>query len=302
MSLISFLEIIHGDIKPQNVLVFGEQSSTYTAKVTDFGYSTRFADVDNHIVSLPIARPWNAPELASPDQQWTVAQAKKMDIFSLAMLFLWVLFEDVLQQTTVPDKLPISLKEVGSQVPSRDHAINVLSRYKESEQLVLLAQRLIEAEQDLGRDKGSQLNDFLSLALKHDQNQRTASFDGLIEPTKLSASPRQDMEWLQESDKSRESDVLEHDEVEHDEVEHDEIENDGDGGGNDNDDESTIDGWDGFYSSEGTDDGEERFPIINDHDFGVSLVDFARSIGLINGRLRVISKTFMIPIIESVYS
>ena len=34
------VDIIHGDIKPQNVLVFKDSVGKTTVRVTDFGYST----------------------------------------------------------------------------------------------------------------------------------------------------------------------------------------------------------------------------------------------------------------------
>jgi serine/threonine protein kinase len=53
--------IIHGDIKPQNVLVFKEPTGKPTAKVTGFGYSTMAARADD-LVLMPKIAPWHAPE------------------------------------------------------------------------------------------------------------------------------------------------------------------------------------------------------------------------------------------------
>ena len=54
--------VIHGDIKPQNVLVFKDAiTKEITVKVADFGYSTLTAGESERVL-LPKSRPWNAPE------------------------------------------------------------------------------------------------------------------------------------------------------------------------------------------------------------------------------------------------
>jgi serine/threonine protein kinase len=83
--------IIHGDIKPENVLVFKEKSGQYSAKVIDFGYSARYTD-HSHQLMLVGSELWNAPE-HSNHGPWSLSQAIKADLFSLGMLFLWLLFE-----------------------------------------------------------------------------------------------------------------------------------------------------------------------------------------------------------------
>jgi serine/threonine protein kinase len=83
------LGIIHGDIKPQNVLVFEGGSNKYNARVTDFGYSAQFVN-DEEMVRLPFSEPWCAPE--HHHREITIAQAKKMDVYSFGMFCLWVLF------------------------------------------------------------------------------------------------------------------------------------------------------------------------------------------------------------------
>ncbi|KIW13608.1 hypothetical protein PV08_08798 [Exophiala spinifera] len=84
--------IIHGDIKPQNVLVFdGDgESGKYLAKVADFGYSGVLRNPTAKIV-IRGTELWAAPEYA---QAMTVdfETARRMDIFSLGWLCLWLLF------------------------------------------------------------------------------------------------------------------------------------------------------------------------------------------------------------------
>jgi serine/threonine protein kinase len=64
--------ICHGDLKPDNVLVFVQQNGTLTAKITDFGSATilseMFTAADEDLASRLIHKPrggsalWNAPE------------------------------------------------------------------------------------------------------------------------------------------------------------------------------------------------------------------------------------------------
>jgi len=102
--------VIHGDIKPQNVLVFKDDTGKTTVKVADFGYSTLVAG-ENFVIGetpaagrksdgglaarvfLPKSRPWNAPE--HHFGEFTAAEAKKADAYSFGMLCLWVLFGSV---------------------------------------------------------------------------------------------------------------------------------------------------------------------------------------------------------------
>ncbi|OCK78127.1 kinase-like protein, partial [Lepidopterella palustris CBS 459.81] len=86
-------KIIHGDIKPENVLVYKDDAGAYTARVTDFGYSTRFANEDD-LILVPKSWPWDAPE--HHFDSYKPYQARRMDVFMFGMLCLWVMFEKYL--------------------------------------------------------------------------------------------------------------------------------------------------------------------------------------------------------------
>jgi serine/threonine protein kinase len=101
-------DIIHGDIKPHNVLVFSRSqqligddcgdATNYVAKVADFGYSTCRGAAENtsssEQVSLPWSPPWNAPEVHRDNYILPFSEAKLSDVFSLGMLCLWLLFQN----------------------------------------------------------------------------------------------------------------------------------------------------------------------------------------------------------------
>ncbi|KAL8907095.1 MAG: hypothetical protein Q9171_006000 [Xanthocarpia ochracea] len=103
--------IIHGDIKPENVLIFPRtqelndglrndlvsdrivklpnEEGCYVARVTDFGFSTLF-QTENASIRMPRTKIWTAPEWQ--EREYLPIQAKKMDAYSFGMLCLWLLF------------------------------------------------------------------------------------------------------------------------------------------------------------------------------------------------------------------
>lgn len=92
-SLISMIDkkigVVHGDIKPANVLIFENGPGQYVARVADFGYSTLFSGVDG-LVFMPRSPHWTAPEWHH--RAICSASAVEMDVYSFGMLCLWHLF------------------------------------------------------------------------------------------------------------------------------------------------------------------------------------------------------------------
>lgn len=86
---------VHGDIKPQNVLLFDDEpkmeryTTSGSAKLTDFGYSC-FGAQDSDIVSLPYSGIWSPPEYH--DRGLELRAAKKADMFSFGLTFVYLLF------------------------------------------------------------------------------------------------------------------------------------------------------------------------------------------------------------------
>lgn len=85
------LDFVHGDVKPQNVLVFEDKMGGVYVKLADFGFAGWAAnDSDEATVNPPKSVPWNAPE--HHHRGFPIQEAKAMDIYSLGLVCLWLLF------------------------------------------------------------------------------------------------------------------------------------------------------------------------------------------------------------------
>ena len=82
------VDVIHGDLKPSNILVFPDNHSGFIPKLIDFGFSTYgFSDTD--LVRLPCSEEWRAPEWHP--RAFEIKEAKKTDIYSYAKICQWIL-------------------------------------------------------------------------------------------------------------------------------------------------------------------------------------------------------------------
>ncbi|KAK3384637.1 kinase-like domain-containing protein [Lasiosphaeria ovina] len=75
--------IIHGDIKPENILV-SQERGLYKAKLTDFEASC-ISSSDDDLVKLGRTVPWDAPEWHT--RCFTIKGAKQTDIYSFGLRF-----------------------------------------------------------------------------------------------------------------------------------------------------------------------------------------------------------------------
>lgn len=82
---------MHGDIKPQNVLIFQEKSRKYCAKVIDFGNSAQYLD-DGHKIEHFGSEAWAAPEYEQGARR-NQSEGIEADLFSLGLLYFWLFFE-----------------------------------------------------------------------------------------------------------------------------------------------------------------------------------------------------------------
>ncbi|RSL42265.1 hypothetical protein CEP54_015544 [Fusarium duplospermum] len=163
--------IIHGDIKPQNVLVFRDKDGPFTPKMADFGFSTWSAADDNHII-LPQSWPWNAPEI-NEYPTFTPQQAAKTDVFSFGMLCLWFLFEQQLSgMVPLPEK---ALSVAASLTDQHVHQpLRLLDELKREDALTKFASQLVMAETGLTPETRAMLQLFFSGCLACDPQLRDA--------------------------------------------------------------------------------------------------------------------------------
>jgi serine/threonine protein kinase len=144
-------------------------NSEFTARVTDFGYATRFVNEDDRIC-IPKIDPWNAPEHTY--ENITPAQAQKMDVFSFGMLCMWVMFEKCLSGITpLPQEAHWAEKYVHGR-REKHLSQSVLKNRKQEGGLVMLAQQLVMAEKDLDDETKQVLQELFSLSLACNPSQR----------------------------------------------------------------------------------------------------------------------------------
>jgi len=162
-------DIIHGDIKPQNVLVFKDCTGKTTVKMTDFGYST-LATGENGCVFLPKSRPWNAPE-----HHWgefKVPDAKKTDVYSFGLLCLWVLFGSVPRPQNTTEHM----------FDASTECYTSLEQLKKDDKVKHIAYGLMESVQlaGLNAEHRIRLEEFFRLTVSLEPGERTSDFEKLI--------------------------------------------------------------------------------------------------------------------------
>ncbi|KAF5610581.1 serine threonine kinase [Fusarium tjaetaba] len=157
ICLSALLEIIHGDIKPHNILVFNDTNGGLVAKVTDFGFATLqvTASTDGRI-ELPISNPWNAPEVCL-EEDYSLHQARLTDIYSFGLLCLWLLFADSPQ------------------------ILDRISTAKSEGQLLPFAHSQVQTLTGLNQDDKRSLCGFFNATISHDPNDRSLDLQKCME-------------------------------------------------------------------------------------------------------------------------
>lgn len=165
--------IVHGDISTGNVLVFqatreSNDGVDFVAKVTDFGFSTRFRGESDLILLQAGTRPWRAPE--SKSDRFKLSQIVKMDVYSYGLLCLWLLFYATSQQSSSrPD---LDVQDPNAYI-SFDDDCNLLEKWKaDGDKIPKWAQILLERESSLSSDIKARLSNFFKLTLDSDPEKR----------------------------------------------------------------------------------------------------------------------------------
>ncbi|EWC47291.1 hypothetical protein DRE_03410 [Drechslerella stenobrocha 248] len=163
IKLMHTCHAVHGDLKPDNVLIFKDHSGKFSAKVTDFGYSTIFASDNNDAgITLPRSWPWTAPDVEESTRV-TLDQAKSADIFSYGLICYWLLCYDLLPRDV----------NNGHDAPDLHH----IDELKKHTELITIVEQDIKAIP--GNSDVLILSWFLDLTL----SQRTLNLDSLPIPT-----------------------------------------------------------------------------------------------------------------------
>ncbi|KAI3322013.1 hypothetical protein HD806DRAFT_523435 [Xylariaceae sp. AK1471] len=167
--------IVHGDLKPQNILIFKDKNGSWLAKVADFGFSKWHT---NHLdrLELPRSWPWYAPEyLEYPD--FTPQQAMRMDVFSFGMLCLWLIFEKNLSGVIpLANELPDILRSSdGIGCP-----LKLLAECKHYRLLTEFSHRLVMQETTLDVSTQQKLQRLFSSSLSHEPHQRDIDMVHLV--------------------------------------------------------------------------------------------------------------------------
>ncbi|KAL8840330.1 MAG: hypothetical protein Q9170_001345 [Blastenia crenularia] len=164
--------IIHGDIKPGNVLVHRENNNTISAKVADFGFSAMASS--SEFVFLPRSIPWNAPEWHR--RGFTFDQAVRQDVYSFGLLCLWFL------QPAESELKNTHTFECGEASSSRLDASNdsYFDDLTSANGFCLPATRAIRSLEGLNHDQRSRLQALFDLTLSPDPSDRSNNIRELI--------------------------------------------------------------------------------------------------------------------------
>ena len=91
----SKIDIVHGDLNPDNILIFKDEHGRVIPKIADFGFSC-IGSENGSLVYLPLKTPWEAPDWHAA--AFEIPDAKKLEVYSLGLIFLWVVFHDTESQ------------------------------------------------------------------------------------------------------------------------------------------------------------------------------------------------------------
>ncbi|KAF2468702.1 TPR-like protein [Lindgomyces ingoldianus] len=176
--------IIHGDMKPENVIIFQEATGEYTAKVMDFGYSSHYASQTERIF-IPESQPWTAPEYKPAEnlsRKYLPDEAALMDIFSFGLVCVWFIFEAYFAGiSALPEELGWA-KKVFLQNERPRPLGRIIDDLKKQERLIQVAWDLLQANSgSFDHATFVNLHTFFGDALAVDTHHRRAGIALFIE-------------------------------------------------------------------------------------------------------------------------
>ena len=167
---------MHGDVKPGNILVARDiERDDMSISLADFGFA-RFAASDDELVKVTRSEPWEAPEWSH--REFTLSDAKKMDMYSFGLVCLWLFFKD--------RKLghwDLTLATVHMAFAARGSlAFKKLQFEKHAEGgILLLATELVNTHEFDDVEVGSRLKRVFELTLAQNPGERASSMKQLID-------------------------------------------------------------------------------------------------------------------------
>ncbi|KAF3206610.1 hypothetical protein TWF106_011199 [Orbilia oligospora] len=168
------IDVVHGDIKPMNVLIFERESEEndssavkYIAKIGDFGYSSLHEKQVNKEtedgIRVPISKPWNAPEVTEFSSTFPLQEAKLTDVYSLSLVGLWLLFNDRLLELGVDVGRPVADPE-----------------WKCEERLQEITSTVVDKQDGLESHEVDSIKEFFKLTLAENPAVRSVDWKELI--------------------------------------------------------------------------------------------------------------------------
>uniref|UniRef100_A0A0D2YJ16 Protein kinase domain-containing protein n=1 Tax=Fusarium oxysporum (strain Fo5176) TaxID=660025 RepID=A0A0D2YJ16_FUSOF len=144
--------IIHGDIKPANVLIFKDPQLTYVAKIADFGSSLLRSDIKSPMKLSFGSGFWQAPECRD---HLDGEQLTKADVYSVGLV-LWRLLGG--------DMMHLSLDAVKDDGLTRDAFFEQMKRNDEKKIPALVYHCLMRMENILGPEEKSEASRSIHMA------------------------------------------------------------------------------------------------------------------------------------------
>lgn len=133
--------------------------------------------------------PWNAPE-HDIYPSFTPDQARKTDVFSLGMLWLWLLFQDHFYEGCEggeAEPLPMIAEWTKPCLAKKSDSdlLNFLDNLKREENLIPFSRHLLIMDKNLGKDYKLMLERFFCASLACDASSRALEIRDLMNLSKI---------------------------------------------------------------------------------------------------------------------